>query len=138
MPLHTRKASAGQSGQTLFFSSGKLPWFASGELPREELEEWMVLLRLFVWKENLSEEDWRVGRAVDLVVRPRGFEPLTTGCVDRGATLEVNNFEDLGGQDAAQRAISCPENATYTQSRIWSGPWCSWMLLVRGVLVAAW
>jgi hypothetical protein len=27
-------------------------------LPREELEEWMVLLRLFVWKEAFSDKHW--------------------------------------------------------------------------------
>ena len=32
-----------------------------GELPRDELDERKVLRRLFVWKETLSEEDWRVG-----------------------------------------------------------------------------
>ncbi len=32
-----------------------------GELPRGELDERKVLRRLFVWKENLSDEDWRVG-----------------------------------------------------------------------------
>ena len=46
------------------------------------------------------------------MVRPRGFEPLTYECVDRGAPLEVNNFNHLGVQDAAKWAISCPENAT--------------------------
>ena len=51
-------------------------------------------------------KSWRVWKAVDSVVRPRGFEPLTSRFVDRGATLEVNNFEHLGVQDAVKRTLS--------------------------------
>ncbi len=43
-----------------------------------ELDQWKVLRRVLVWKENLFDEDWLVDYIASLVVRPGEFEPL--GC----------------------------------------------------------
>ncbi len=61
MAICTKMMTVCKSGLAPFYVSGKLPWFASGELPRDELDGWKVLRRLFVWKETFSEEDWRAG-----------------------------------------------------------------------------